>query len=66
VLTKQLREANISFVMPVPSPSVYLPVRMEQLISRWTDFREIWGLLLNSVKNIQVSLTLDKKNTHFL
>jgi len=34
---------------------------MEQLVSRWKDFREIWGFLLNSVKNIQVSLTLDKK-----
>ena len=42
--------------------SVYLSVRMEQLVSRWTDFREIWGFLLNSVKNIQVSLTMDKKH----
>jgi hypothetical protein len=34
---------------------------MEQLVSRRTDFREICEFLLNSVKNIQVSLTLDQK-----
>jgi hypothetical protein len=39
---------------------------MEQLVSRWTDFREIWGFLLNSAKNIQVSLILDKKHALYL
>jgi hypothetical protein len=39
---------------------------MEQLVSRWTDFREIWGFLFNSVKNIQVSLTLDKKQALYM
>jgi hypothetical protein len=40
----KLRKANISLVMPVclcVCPSVYPSVRMEQLGSHWTDFREI-------------------------
>jgi hypothetical protein len=35
----KLRKAIISFVMPV-----CLSVRMEQLVSQWTDFDETWCL----------------------
>ena len=51
----KLRKATISFVISVP-PSV----RMEQLGSHWTDFREILYLNIfrKSVAKIQVSLTL--------
>ena len=58
----KLRKANISFVM-----SVCPTVRMEQLGSHWTDFREIWCLSIfrKSVKKIQVSLKSDKNNGRF-
>jgi len=41
-----------------------MSVRMEQLGSRWTDFREIlyWNIYCKSVDKIQVSLKLDKNN----
>ena len=42
-------------------------VRMEQLISHWTDFHEIWYLRINrkSVEKIQVSLKSDENNRYF-
>jgi len=57
-----LQKATISFVMSV-CPSV----RMEQLGSHWTDFREIRYLiiLLKFVQEIQVSFKCDKNNRHF-
>jgi len=54
-----LREATMSFVMSV-CPSV----RIKQLGSHWTDFRELWywSIFPKSVKKIQVSLKSDKNN----
>jgi hypothetical protein len=47
--------------------SVCLPVRMEQLGSQWTDFREIWYLSIfrKTVEKIQVSLKSDKNDEYF-
>ena len=54
----KLRKATVSFVMSV---------RMEHLVSHWTDINEI--LYLNvfrkSVEKIQLSLKSDKDNGHF-
>ena len=56
----KLRNATISFVMCV-CPSL----RMEQLVSHWTDFHEIWYLSIfrKSVEKIQVSLISNKNNS---
>jgi hypothetical protein len=57
----KLREATLSLsVCPTA-------VRMEQLGSLWTDFREILCLSIfrKSVEKIQVSLKTDKKNGYF-
>jgi len=53
----KLRKATISFVI-----SVRLSVRMEQLVSQWTDFYEIWYLRIfhKSGRRIQVSFKSDK------
>jgi hypothetical protein len=42
-------------------------LHVEQLSSRWTDFREIWYLNIfwKSVKKIQVSLKMDKNSRYF-
>jgi hypothetical protein len=48
--------------------SVCPSVRMEQLGSHWTDFRDIWHLSVfvrKSVENIEVSLKSDKNNGYF-
>jgi hypothetical protein len=60
--SQKLRNATISFVVSV-RPSV----PMEQLVSDWTDFHEIWYLRVfrNSVEKIQVSLKSGKNNRHF-
>jgi len=59
----KLRKATISFYHVSARPSV----RMEQLGSHWTDFREILHLSFfrKSVDKIQVSLKSDKKKGHF-
>jgi hypothetical protein len=46
---------------------VPLPVRMEQLGSHWTDFHDIWYLIifLIFIDKIQISLKSDKNNGHF-
>jgi len=43
-------------------------VRMEQLLSQWTDFQEIWYLSIfrKSVGKIQVSLKYDKNYVYFM
>ena len=58
----KLGKATISFVI-----SVRLSVRMEQLGSHRTDFREIWylGIFRKTVEKIQVALTCDTNNGHF-
>ena len=58
----KLRKATISVVM-----SVRPFVRMEQLGSHWTDFHEIWYLIIfrTTVEKIQVSLKPDKNNYYF-
>jgi len=40
---------------------------MQQLGSHWTDFHEIWYLIIfrTTVEKIQVSLKSDKKNGYF-
>ena len=50
-----MRNATISFI-------VSLCLRMEQLVSHWTGFREMWYLRIfrKSIKRIQVSLKPDK------
>jgi hypothetical protein len=42
-------------------------VRMEQLGSQWTDFREIWylSIIRMSLEKIQISLKSDKNNSYF-
>ena len=47
--------------------SVRLYVRMEQLVSQWADFHEIWylGIFRKSVEKIQVSLKSDNNNGLF-
>jgi predicted glycosyl hydrolase (DUF1957 family) len=56
------KKSSINIVM-----SVRPFVRMEQLDSHWTDFREIWYLRIfrNSVEKIQVSLKSDNNNGYF-
>jgi hypothetical protein len=46
---------------------VCLSVRMEQLVSHWTDFHEIWYLsnFRKSVEKIRVLLKSDKNNGYF-
>jgi hypothetical protein len=53
-----LRKDTLSFIMHV---------RMEQLVSHWTDFHEIWylSILRKHVKKIQISLESDKNNGYF-
>jgi hypothetical protein len=62
----KLLKAAVSFVMSV-CPSVHPPVRMEQLYSHWTSFREIWyfSIFRKSVEKIQVSLNSDENNGYF-
>ena len=57
-----MRKATLSLVM-----SVLLSVCMEQLGSHWTDFHDIWRLVIfrEPVKKIQVSLKSDQKKWHF-
>jgi len=56
--SEKLRKVTISFVVSV---------RMEQFVSNWTDFQEIWYLRIfrKSVEKIQFSLKSDKNNGHF-
>jgi hypothetical protein len=58
----KLRKATISFVM-----TVRLSVRMEELVSHWTDFYENMYLrnCRESVENIQVSLKSEKNIGYF-
>jgi hypothetical protein len=58
---EMLRKTTTAFTFPV-RPSV----RMEQLASRWTDFRETLclELLLKPVENIQVWLKADRTRRH--
>jgi hypothetical protein len=63
VLVRHLHKiAKSYFVM-----SVCLSVRMEQLVSRWTDFHEIWYLSIfpKFVYKIQDSFKSGKKNGYF-
>jgi hypothetical protein len=66
-VTAKLRKVTIGFVMvlrPCGRPSIRpTAVRMEQLVSHWTAFREIlcWKVVIKSVDNIQVLL---KSNTN--
>jgi hypothetical protein len=57
----RLRKATISFVRP--------SVLMEQLVSNWTDFHEIWYLKIfrkkKNAEKIQVSLKSVKNDGHF-
>jgi len=55
-------------VCPSVHPSVRFSLRMEQVGSHWTDFREIWYLKIfrKSVEKIQVPLKSDKNNGHFI
>jgi hypothetical protein len=64
VFTK-LRKSTISFVMSV-SLSVRLSVRLEQLVSNWRNFHEIWyfGNFPKSVKKIQVTLKTGKNKRY--
>jgi hypothetical protein len=61
----KLRKATISFVMVV-CLSIRPFVRMEQLVSHWMDFHEIWYLKIyrKYFEKIQVSLTSDKNNKY--
>jgi hypothetical protein len=58
----KLRKATIGFVMSV-RPSI----RMEQLGSYWTDFHEIWYLIIfrKHVEKIEVSLKSEHNNGYF-
>jgi hypothetical protein len=58
----KLRKVTINFVM-----CARLSVLMEHLASHWTDFREIWYLIIfrKSVEKIQLSLKSDKNNGYF-
>ena len=62
----KMRKVTISFTMSVCS-SIHPSVRMEQLGSHWTDFREIWyfSIFGKTVKKIQVSLKSDKNKRSF-
>jgi len=57
-----LRKGTTSFVMSVP-----LPVRMEQLGSHWTDFRDILyvGIFRIFIEKIQASLKTDRSSGYF-
>jgi hypothetical protein len=59
----KLRKGTISFVMSVP-----LPIRMEQLGSHWTDFRDILhvGIFRISVEKIQASLETDRSKGYVI
>jgi hypothetical protein len=59
----KLRKGTISFVMSV-RPSV----RMEQLGSHWTNFREIWYLISfrKSVEKIQIWWKSNNNNRYFM
>jgi hypothetical protein len=48
-------------------PSVRISVRMEQLVSHWTDFHEILYLSMfrKPVKKIEVALKYDNISGHF-
>jgi hypothetical protein len=61
----KLRKATISFIMCV-CPSVRLSVRMENLGSHWTDYREISYLRIfrKLVEKMQVSLKVDEKRVY--
>jgi hypothetical protein len=57
---------SVNFFMPL-CPPVGLAVRMEQLLSDWTDFHEILYLSIfrKSAMKIQFSLKSDKNNWYF-
>jgi len=57
----KLRNATISFCHVCPS------VRIEQLLSHWTNFHQIWYLSIfrKYLEKIQVSLKSDKNNGYF-
>jgi len=59
-------KATVSFVMSV-RPSRLSSVRMEQLVSHWIDFHEIWYLSIfrKCIEKIQVSLKYDQNNEFF-
>jgi len=63
----KLRKATISFVMFV-CLSIRPSVRMEQLVSHWMDFHEIWYLKIyrKYFEKIQVSLTSNKNNKYMI
>jgi len=58
---EKLRKAIISFVTSV-CPSIYLSVRMKQLISHWTDFHKIWYLNIfrKSVEKLQGFMVISR------
>jgi len=62
----KFRKATSSFNLSV-CPSTRPPVRMVQLSSNWTEFRDNWysSIFLKSVEKIQVSLQSDKNNGYF-
>jgi hypothetical protein len=63
----KLQKTSVSFVMSVHS-SVRLSIRMEQLVSHWTDFDKIQYysfFFRKSVEKIQVSLKSYKNNGYF-
>jgi hypothetical protein len=49
----ELQRETISFVMSV-CPSIRPLIRMEQLVSHWTNFHEIWylSILRKSIKKL--------------
>ena len=59
---RKLWKTTISLVM-----SVHLSALMEQIVSHFTDFHEIWYLSIfkKSVQKIQVSLKSDMSNEYF-
>jgi hypothetical protein len=67
----KLRKATISFLMsacpPSVRPCVCLIVRVEQLVSHWTDFHVILYLSIfrKSVEKFQVWLKYDKNHGYF-
>jgi hypothetical protein len=61
---EKLGKTSIRFIMSV-RPSGWLSVRLEQLGSHWTDFREILLLSIFRVEEIQVLLKSDKYKGYF-
>jgi hypothetical protein len=61
-LSEKFRKATISFVV-----SVRVYVRMEQLVSHWTDFHEIWYLNIfrKYVEKIEVLLKGEENTEYF-